>query len=258
MALKVFLTLVNFFLLLSLSSQAQSIPVKGDKIESKSSDQEETLLEKTEQVVQEATQTVSDELSKTKAIRLNSKYFVIGNYSLVDLIIPNKYGVTLGKTMNVDRTWEIEYLRGSVSVPFLIKDLGKMTDERFSIMGRSYFGTNSFNMSYGLTFFNFSMHLGDKLLSQLSGGAYPSIDLVQLQSLGFNLAVGNRWAINKNVTIGVDWLSWAQPLFITKQQSAFLDYATNQEDKEDVDKAISLISYFPRFALMKFHIGILF
>lgn len=258
MFFKVFFRVSLFVMCFALSTKAQTAPVKTNKEDSKPLQQEETLLEKTEQIVQETTQTVSDKLSETKGLRAQSKYYIIGNYSLMDLIIPSKYGVTVGKTMNVDKTWEIEYLRGSVSVPFLIKDLGQMTDERISIMGRSYFGSNSFNMSYGLTYFNFSMHLGDKLLNQLSGGTYPAIDLVQLQSVGFNLAVGNRWAINSNVTIGVDWLSWAQPLFITKQQSAFLDYATNQEDKDDVSKAVNLISYFPRFALLKFQIGILF
>jgi hypothetical protein len=93
-------------------------------------------------------------------------------------------GFSLGLNNDGDKTWELEYLRGSISVPFIIEDLGKMTDERISIIGRSYFGGNSFNLSYGVSYFNFSLHLGDKLLGGLTGGAYPSIDLVEIKAYG--------------------------------------------------------------------------
>src|SRR5690606_30674611 len=144
-----------------------------------------------------------------------------GNYSPLDLLIPSKYGGTIGYTQNADTSWEFEYLKGSVSVPFLVDDLGKMTDERFSIIRRSYLGSNSFNISYGLTYFDFSMHLGNKLLDRVTGGGYPAIDLVEVQSLGLNLGIGNRWIFNKNITFGVDWISWAQPFYVMKKKSAF-------------------------------------
>ena len=148
-------------------------------------------------------------------------YFALANYSPIDLLIPSKYGFTLGYINNADKTWEFEYLRGSISVPFIIEDLGKMTDERFSVIGRSYFGSNSFNFSYGISYFDFSLHLGDKLLSRVTGGNYPSIDLVEVQSVGFNLAIGNRWSLNRNVTFGIDWISWAQPVYVLNQKSTF-------------------------------------
>jgi hypothetical protein len=215
-------------------------------------------LDQAGQTAKDKVEQVSKNLAETRENRATSDYFAYLNYSPLDLLIPSKMGFTLGYSQSTDKTWEFEYLRGSLSVPFVVEDLGKMTDERFSLIKRSYYGGNSFNFSYGVTYFDFSLHLGDQLLNRVTGGTYPSIDLVELQSLGFNIGIGNRWAVNQNFTFGVDWVSWAQPVFITSKKSAFLDYANNQQDKDDVDKGVKLISYFPRFAFLKLQLGILF
>lgn len=195
---------------------------------------------------------------EVKPVEPGPKYFAFANYSPIDLLIPSKLGFTLGITNSNEKSWELEYLRASLSVPFVVEDLGKMTDQRLSLIGRSYPTGQNFNLSYGLTYFDFSLHLGDALLNRVTGGTYPSIELVDVQSLGFNLAFGNRWTFNQNVSFGIDWISWAQPVIVTGKKSSFLDYATNQQDKDDVDKAMKLIAYFPRLAFLKLQLGILF
>lgn len=212
----------------------------------------------TKQEIQKPSEEVKEALLETKDHRANTNYVALLNYSPIDLLIPSKIGFTLGLINGPEQTWELEYLKGTVSVPFIVEDLGKMTDERFSLIGRSYFGNNSFNMSYGLSYFDFSLHLGDKLLNRVTGGNYPSIDVVQIQAVGFNMGFGNRWVFEKNITFGVDWISWSQPVSLTKKNSAFLDYATNQEDRDDVEKAIKFISYFPRLAFFKLQFGMSF
>jgi hypothetical protein len=241
--------LFGVILFVSSTSSASSVEkeVKADGV-----------LTEIKETTKETTKEILETLNETRERREKADYFVMANYSLLDLLIPSKYGVTLGAIKTADKTWEFEYLKGSVAVPFIIEDLGKVSDERFSLIGRSYFGGNSFNLSYGLTYFDFSLHLGDKIMNRVTGGAYPSMDLVQIQSLGFNVAFGNRWTFNKNVTFGIDWISWAQPVYTTNEKSAFLDHANNQQDKDDVEKAMKLISYFPRLALVKLQIGILF
>lgn len=81
---------------------------------------------------------------------------------------------------------------------------------------------------------------------------------MKIQSLGFNVAIGNRWTLSKNVTFGIDWISLAQPVSLINQDSTFLYYASNQQDKDDVNQATNLVSYFPRFSFLKIQIGILF
>jgi len=223
-----------------------------------SAQQSPSLTEEAQQKFEKAEQEVTSALEPTRVRRSESEYFVYGNYSPIDLIIPSKLGFTLGWTKNVDKSWEIEYLSGSVSVPFLVKDLGKMTDQRISLIGRSYFGSNSFNFSYGLSYMKFSAYLGDQFLSVVTGGSYPSIDLIQIDSLGFNLAIGNRWVFNKNISFGVDWISWAQPVSLQKKHSVFLDHASNSSERDSVNDAVNLISFFPRLVLFKLQLGILF
>ncbi len=216
------------------------------------------FVEKATDIVEETTQKVSEAIEDTRTRRAATKYFVLGNYSPIDLIIPSKYGVTIGFIENEDKTWELEYLRKSINFPFILSDIGSMTEQRLSFIGRSYFGSNSFNISYGLSYFDFSMSLGDNFLGRSSIVSSPALDLVAVQAIGFNVAVGNRWTIEHNFTFGVDWISWAQPLFITKNESEFTKYVTNQKDKDDLDRAIKMISYFPRFALLKLQFGFLF
>lgn len=194
---------------------------------------------------------------ETRDKRVRADYFILGQYSPFDLLIPSKYGLNAGLIADPDNSWELEYLRGSIEVPFVIQNLGEMSDQKFSLSKRYYFGGNSFNLTYGLTYFDFSIHLGEKLLSQIQP-TYSSADLVQAQSLGFNLGIGNRWTFDHNITIGIDWISWGQPVFITNKKSDFIDSSANEQDKNDVDKALKIISYFPRFSFLKLQVGILF
>lgn len=187
------------------------------------------------------------------------KYYAIATYSPFDLMIPHKYGLTAGlfETGPKNRTWEFEYLRGGVSHPFLVKHLGSMTDQKFSILARSYPKQGSFNISYGITYFDFSLHLSDAILNRVTGGNIPSIDVLQMQSFGFNVGLGNRWTY-KNMIFGVDWVNFAQPLFITNEQSIFMDYATDPKDRERVNDLIREISYIPRISVLKLQFGLMF
>lgn len=251
---KLFLTCFVFlnFIVFSFSS-----PMSASETNLDNSPSKETPLNIDAAASQDSTSS-KPEPQTSKDFRSLSEYYVIGTYSPLDIIIPNKFGVTVGWTQNADKTWELEYLQASVAAPFIVKDLGKMTDQRISLIGRNYLGSNSFNFNYGLTYFDFQLHLGDRLLNQLTGGNYPSVDLVQVQSLGFNIGIGNRWQLSKNLTIGIDWITWSQPIYSLNNKSAYLDYATNQQDKDDVDTALKLITYFPRLTLLKLQLGYLF
>lgn len=245
---------------MNFSSFAAEIQEQEESVQTEFPSNQPTpsAIEKAAESIKNSTQSFSKELSSTKLRRESSKYVLLANYSPIDLIILSKYGISLGWSPSVSKTWELEYLRGTVSIPFLVKDLGQMSDERISLMARSYSSRNSFNISYGLTYFDFSMHLGDQLLNRVSGGTYPSMDLVRLQSLGFNLGIGNRWVFQHNITLGVDWLAWSQPVVMLSKKSVFLDHATNSQDRDDVSNAMDVISYFPRLTLLKIQFGMVF
>jgi hypothetical protein len=184
-------------------------------------------------------------------------YYAMLNYSPIDLLIPSKFGVTAGLVKTNDTTWELEYLRGSLSVPFVVDDLGGMTDERFSLIGRHYVG-NSFNWNYGATYFAFKADLGSKFVDRLPVDVPSEVKLIDIQALGFNLGLGNTWRFAENFIFGVDWIEWSQPVFILKKESSFSKYATNSGDIDIIDKAMNTASYFPRLTFLKVQLGMSF
>jgi hypothetical protein len=190
--------------------------------------------------------------------RGESNFLGLLNYSPADLLIPRKAGVTLGLIPDPNWTWEFEYLRSTLSVPFLVDDLGKMSDVRMTLNARSFAGRNSFNFSYGLNYFDFSLNLGNEILSRLMNGAYAPVDAIVIRSLGFNFGIGNRWSFNRNIVFGIDWFSWSQPIYVTTRRDEVLQQAVNPAAKAEVDTAVKLISYVPRFVLFKIQVGIQF
>lgn len=240
--------------ILNPNSSPQKQETILEKVEEKAESAANSTVEATEQAVED----IKESAEKTRALRETNKYFGYINYSPFDLLIPSKLGVTAGYNQNANTTWEIEYLKGSVNGPYILKDLGKMSDERISLIRRSYFNNNSFNVSYGISYFDFNIRLGNDYLNRLGGGNFSSIDVLEIQALGFNLGIGNRWTFAKNLTFGVDWISWSQPVFTLSRTSKFLDVATNQSDRENVDDALRWIGNFPRFTLLKLQLGATF
>lgn len=210
--------------------------------------------EKIVEAFKEGKDQVVQALSHSRLVRSNSNYFATGNFAPVDLILPSKYGLTLGTVSDADYTWELEYLKSSVSVPFLVDDIGEMTDERLSVIRRNYFGTETFNLSYGLSYNRFKVHIGSKYLAYVATNV-PDVDLIQIDSLGFNVGIGNRWIFSNRWMVGVDWASWSQPVFTTKFNNKYSDYATDEDSKDTVDTVAKLIRWVPRITLLKLQVG---
>lgn len=191
------------------------------------------------------------------APRARTNYLAAISYAPIDFPIPSKIGITAGLVKSQYQTWELEYMRGSLSVPGGFRDLGSITDTRVGLIGRTFFG-DSLHIAYGVSYFDFNATVGDALMNSLSGGTYPNIDAMTVQGFGFNVGFGNTWVIQRDITIGVDWLTWAQPLFVTKRSSDYVNYTTSENDKKNVEDTMKVVSYLPRFAAVNIHVGMLF
>ncbi|MNL10122.1 hypothetical protein D3C87_1309140 [compost metagenome] len=185
------------------------------------------------------------------------KYFGSFNYAAIDVPIIAKYGITAGYISDPNHLWEIEYMTGSFGSSVYFADIGKITDTKISIQRRTYFG-NHFNITYGLSYFNFSARLGDALMSNVSNNTYPSLDMVEIEAYGATFGMGSTWTFNKNIVLSVDWLTISQPLYVTKKETPYLDYATNPDDRDEVEAATDIVSYLPRVSLIQFHVGMMF
>lgn len=215
---------------------------------------EPSASEKVKDAVQSGVDQVQKALSHSRLIRQNSEYFATLNYAPIDLVLPSKLGITAGWVSDGDKTWELEYMKSSLSVPFIIEDLGEMTDERLSLIRRNYFDTETFNLSYGLSYYKFKLHIGNKYLSSVVSNA-PDVDLIRVESLGFNIGIGNRWIFSNRWMVGVDWISWAQPVVTTRKNNKFADFASNESDKDASETLVKLVTWVPRISLLKLQVG---
>lgn len=196
----------------------------------------------------------AEELSHSRQLRENSQYYAMLDYSWLDLVLPSKWGITAGWARDADKIWEAEYLKSSVSVPFVVEDIGEMTDERFSVIQRNFLGTETFNFSYGVSYHKFKVNIGNKYLSSVSSSA-PDVDLLRVETLGFTVGIGNRWIFSNRWMVGIDWASLAQPVFITRKNNKFEDFSNDSSAKDTVDTAVKLIAWLPRISLLKLQVG---
>jgi len=195
--------------------------------------------------------------AQTQTSSVEGSYFGALTYTALEFPIPNKFGARLGKRTSPGQSWEVEYVKGSWGPPGGFRKLGSLSDSRFSVIGRSFMGEH-FHFIYGVSFFDFSADVGDALVSGVSGGAYPSMNAAKVQALGLNVGLGHSWVFRENVVLGIDWISWAQPLKLTRRSSDFIRASTDETTKAYVADTLKIISYIPRFSILSVHLGMLF
>jgi hypothetical protein len=211
------------------------------------------------QAPQGPSQTAPPEMGLNKPsqmARASYSYYGGIEYSLYDLVIPNKLGAVAGWQPTASNAYEFEYLRGNFGLPGPLDNFGAVSEERFSILRRSYFNTNSFNLVYGLHYNRFEAHIGGALLNRVSGSG--DVSLIQLETWGLTVGLGNRWVIGQRFSVGVDWLTYAQSLFITKNNSQILDATMSSSDKDALESGFKFVRYIPRFSVVKIELGFLF
>ncbi|MCO4756149.1 MAG: hypothetical protein KC478_16830 [Bacteriovoracaceae bacterium] len=195
---------------------------------------------------------------KSYASKWYNDSYALFNYSYLDLLIPGKWGISAGKEFEQGKRWELEYLKSTLGMPFVMEDIGSMADTRITLMRRNQIWFDSFNIAYGLTYFDFSIFIGDELLDTISSGDAPSADVVDVRSLGTYISFGNRWELGESFVFGVDWFAWSQPWIKLKQESDYFKVAQGQKDREIVRDALDVVRAFPRITLLKLQLGMRF
>lgn len=201
---------------------------------------------------------VKKKMLETRDHRAQKKWSLLFNYNLIDLWIPSKWGFTGAFIIDTGSSLELEYTRGSVSVPLLVEDLGSMTEQRLALLYRNYGDRNSFNFFVGADYYKFDITLGDSLLNTVTGGVYPNIELLTIESLGLLGGIGNRWQMQNGLTIGVDWFVIDIPIYIIQTKADFLLYTSDANSKKEVEDALGFIEHIPRLAFLRFQIGMSF
>lgn len=254
-----------FTLSFSISTAAQETPAQPEETPVQKTEPEPTLWEKTKaggekalDAGKKAAQKVEDAVDSTKSYREKSNHHLLASYSLIDMWIPGKWGVSYSFLPSAQGGWEIEYLRGTMSVPFVIDDLGKITDQRLSLFYRSYSQRNSFNFIYGVNYSSFKAHLGNDILAAVSGGNVAQYDLLTIRTIGLTWGLGNRWYVSNRILMGVDWLTINIPVATLEANAEFLEATASEDKKNDVRDALDIIKHVPTLAIFKLQVGVSF
>lgn len=195
----------------------------------------------------------------SKEIRKDYQFSALGVYSPLDLWIPNKLGVGL-VFQPKESQWalEIEYLRSTFEANLLVEDIGRITDQRLSLLGRSFNGRNSFNFIYGAFYGHQKVELSTKVLSEATGIPLSAIDLIDVKTAGVTWGVGNQWYINDRVIFGIDWFLINIPITKINSDAPILNYVSDTKTKDDVQDVVDVISKVPSFTLLKLQLGVSF
>ena len=176
------------------------------------------------------------------------------HYSYLDLILPGKYGFAVARRGTENSMWEIEYTHGSFT-PFFIDDIGKFTEDRISILRKfGSHGVEGFTWFYGAFYHRFKLEIGNVLMSRLVAN-YPYADVISISGLGVVAGVSYGWLFKEKYFVGIDAITYSQPLATLSRETKFLDVVSNSNDRDKVDTGISVMQYFPRFAIAKIVLG---
>lgn len=217
---------------------------------------EKNALETAQDMTQDSLKKVDQALTESAQIREKNNYGLFLNYSPIDLIIPHKIGLSLDVTssdkMNL---FEFQYLKSSISAAAAGIDFASLSEQRISFLNRNFTSGSNFNWYYGLSYISLQARLGDIFMSSVGQNSGIQTDMLTVDSLAFDIGLGNRWYFQNGVSFGIDWLGLSQPFISLKKEQHFTDYSSNAQDKHDVETFLNVASIFPRIYLLKFQLG---
>jgi len=236
-------------------------PGTWEKVKEKSGEAYEYSKEKAGEAVDYGAEKSKDlrrSLGAARERRGNSQWTFTGNYSLFEMWVLTKYGVTVGYNRSPSSTYEFEYMRGSLGFGYFGLDIGKISEERFALLWRSYGRRNSFSFVSGLYYNKLDVHLGSDLLASVSGQDRAKVDIMELQTVGLSWGVGNRWQTSGGFVWGADWLVLNVPVWIVKQEHPFIDSSNSAEARDDANDTMRILRRIPAVAALKIQLGVSF
>ena len=181
---------------------------------------------------------------------------LLGTYAFIDMWIPGKWGFSYSYHPSASGSYEIEYVRGKLS-PLVLEELGTITDERLTVMYRSFSKRNSFNFLYGINYSSLKLQLGSEALATILTGDSSAFDVISIKTLGATWGLGNRWNISRFI-VSVDWLVLNIPILSLESEAPFINATSDASKKGDAQDVLDFVEKIPTLSIAKFQLGISF
>lgn len=194
-------------------------------------------------------------LGQSQMNRAKKSHSVYGHYTFIDTWMPSKKGLSYTYIEDSSVSWDLSWDHGSLGLGWFLSDISKIEEDRITLLRTSYSERNSFYFTYGFNYYNLNANIGSNLISKIVGNQnIASLDVIQIKSLGASFGIGNRWQFEDWV-VGVNWISLHIPVIALKSNNKFLDYATDQDDRDSIEDAINIIKRIPTFTVLKIQVG---
>lgn len=185
------------------------------------------------------------------------RWTITGNYSTIDMLMPSKWGASLAYN-EPTVSYELEYMRGALGLAWLGLDIGGITEQRFTLLLRSFSGRESFNFSYGVSYTDFVAKLGNRYLSTVTANNISEAELFKVSNLSLVWGLGNRWQLSNGFTFGADWFGLHIPVAALEGNTSYIDLTTDDDNRDDLKLVRNLIEKIPRLVVLKFQLGMSF
>lgn len=167
------------------------------------------------------------------------KPFSVGLMLGLGIPAPIKYGLNAAYTQDPNWMWELGYFTGGINFGVSKISVGGFNEALLTATGRYSPWAGSFNWIVGLSHHAYHVRLGNAIVSRLTG--VGKLDVLNVQTVGLQAGVGNRWQIADNFSIGVDWVVVDIPLTTVRSQSPALEAYTNEGDRREVEEALDFM-----------------
>lgn len=173
-------------------------------------------------------------------------------YQVLNTWVPAKK--TLSYTQNFTRNWglEFEYAVSKLSIDIAGIDLGRVEENRYSLLGK-YFVGNSFYFNFGGYISKLELFVGDKF-GDVAGNRINDSFIIEIYGASFG--VGNRWIFDNGISLGVDWLRFNMPVATSTKQRILKEL--DEENSDDVKSVTKVFKNFPAFTFVGVNIGYTF
>lgn len=175
--------------------------------------------------------------------------FSVGISLGVGIPAPIKYGINASYLRDPNWMYEIGYFTGGINFGISKINVGGFNEGLLTASARFSPWSGSFNWIFGVSHHAYHVRLGNAIVSRLTG--VGKLDVLNVQTLGLQAGLGNRWQIADNVSIGVDWFVVDIPLTTLRLDSPAFDSYSDPNDRREVEEALDFMKRLWTFNVLK-------
>lgn len=182
-------------------------------------------------------------------------YTIALDAAIFETWVITKYGATASYSPSKENTFDLEYVRGSLGVGYFGVSLGRIEEQKASLLWRSYGQRKTFSFFTGLSYNSFTVHLGSDFLETVSGSQRANVDVAEFATLSATWGFGHRWRRPSGFVWGVDWFTISWPLVQLHEHSPFAEASSSADKRSQFSDAAKAFKRLPSVGVLKLQLG---